>query len=294
MKWQIFRRPLYVENKIMKNETSSLLLWLTAIMLTACSPSKEDKTKEVGASAVPSSSSSASSQSDLNPIASNSNSVKQVESAPSSNCTNLHQIDGIDDFVRQVAENIDSSCLFERSPKELAAIWGIPGGDDPLKQAIFPDMDTDDPQNADKLMEAIDQMAKGGQDYNQQAVESAIQKMEALRQRDTLVLSTGKGTIQGTDQPPRITRHFGIEATPAYLEKHSGGFGGNFQNISQLPGYLRIRGKILENQRAFRLFNRDRSPDKPYLEMTFDESGKITQITVYENVANPISGIHLM
>ena len=294
MKWQIFRRPLYVENKIMKNETSSLLLWLTAIMLTACSPSKEDKTKEVGASAVPSSTSSASPQPDLNPIASNSNSVKQVEGAPSSNCTNLHQIDGIDDFVRQVAENIDSSCLFERSPKELAAIWGIPGGDDPLKQAIFPDMDTDDPQNADKLMEAIDQMAKGGQDYNQQAVESAIQKMEALRQRDTLVLSTGKGTIQGTDQPPRITRHFGIEATPAYLEKHSGGFGGNFQNISQLPGYLRIRGKILENQRAFRLFNRDRSPDKPYLEMTFDESGKITQITVYENVANPISGIHLM
>ena len=294
MKWQIFRRPLYVENKIMKNETSSLLLWLTAIMLTACSPSKEDKTKEVGASAVPSSASSASSQPDLNPIASNSNSVKQVESAPSSNCTNLHQIGGIDDFVRQVAENIDSDCLFERSPKELAAIWGIPGGDDPLKQAIFPDMDTDDPQNADKLMEAIDQMAKGGQDYNQQAVESAIQKIEALRQRDTLVLSTGKGTIQGTDQPPRITRHFGIEATPAYLEKHSGGFGGNFQNIHQLPEYLKSRGKILENQRVFRLFNRDRSPDKPYLEMTFDESGKITQITVYENVANPISGIHLM
>ena len=294
MKWQIFRRPLYVENKIMKNGTSSLLLWLTAIMLTACSPSKEDKTKEVGASAVPSSASSASSQPDLNPIASNSNSVKQVEGAPSSNCTNLHQIGGIDDFVRQVAENIDSSCLFERSPKELAAIWGIPGGDDPLKQAIFPDMDTDDPQNADKLMEAIDQMAKGGQGYNQQAVESAIQKMEALRQRDTLVLSTGKGTIQGTDQPPRTTRHFGIEGTPAYLEKHGGGFGGNFQNISQLPEYLKSRGKILENQRAFRLFNRDRSPDKPYLEMTFDESGKITQITVYENVANPISGIHLM
>lgn len=126
MKWQIFRRPLYVENKIMKNETSSLLLWLTAIMLTACSPSKEDKTKEVGASAVRSSSSSASSQSDLNPIASNYNSVKQVESAPSSNCTNLHQIGGIDDFVRQVAENIDSSCLFERSPKELAAIGAFP------------------------------------------------------------------------------------------------------------------------------------------------------------------------
>ena len=263
-------------------------------MLTACSPSKDDKTKEVGASATSSSASSASFQTDLQPTASDPDNVKQAESTPPSNCTNLHQISGIDDFVRQIAENIDSSCLFERSPKELAAIWGIPGGDDPLEQALFPDIDPNDPKNVDKVIEAIDQMAKGGQGYNQQVVESAIQKMEALRQRDTLVLSTGKGTIQGTDQPPRTTRHFGIEGTPAYLEKHGGGFGGNFQNISQLPGYLRIRGKILENQRAFRLFNRDRSPDKPYLEMTFDESGKITQITVYENVANPISGIHLM
>ena len=158
----------------MKNETSSLFLLITAIMLTACSPSKDDKTKEVGASATSSSASSAPSQIDLQPTASTPDNVKQTESTPPSNCTNLHQIGGIDDFVRQVAENIDSDCLFERSPKELAAIWGILGGDDPLKQAIFPDMDTDDPQNADKLMEAIDQMAKGGQGYNQQAIESAI------------------------------------------------------------------------------------------------------------------------
>jgi len=294
MKWQIFRRPLYVENKIMKNETSSLLLWLTAIMLTACSPSKEDKTKEVGASAVPSSTSSASSQSDLNPIASNSNSVKQVESAPSSNCTNLHQIDGIDDFVRQVAENIDSSCLFERSPKELAAIWGIPGGDDPLEQALFPDIDPNDPKNVDKVIEAIDQMGKGERSYNQQAIEPVVQEMEALRRRDTLVLSTGKQTSQGSNQPLRVTHNFDIEGTPEYLKKHGGGFGGSFQNISRLPEYLKSRGKIFEAQRVFRLFNRDRSPDKPYLEIVFDESGKIVSITVYENVSNPASGIHLM
>ena len=199
----------------MKNKTPSLFLLVAAIMLTACSPSKDDKTKEVGASATSSSESSAPSQIDLQPTASTPDNVKQAESTPPSNCTNLHQISGIDDFVLQVAENIDSSCLFEHSPKELAAIWGIPGGDDPLKQAIFPDIDADDPQNADKLMEAIDQMAKGGRDYNQQSVESAIQKMEALRQQDTLVLSTGKGTIQGTNQPPRTTRHFGIEGTPA-------------------------------------------------------------------------------
>ena len=291
MKWQIFRRPFYVENNIMKNETSLLLLLLTAIMLTACSPSKEDKTKEVGASAA---SSPASSQTDLTPTVSTSNSVKQVESAPSSNCANLHQIGGIDDFVRQVAENIDSSCLFERSPKELAAIWGVPGGDDPLAQAMFPDIDANDPENVDKVIEAIDQMAKGERSYDQQEVESLTKKVEILRQRDTLVLSIGKQTSQGSDQPLRITRNFGIEATPEYHKKHGGGFGGSFQNISQLPEYLKAHGKIFEAQRVFRLFNRDRSPDKPYLEIVFDESGKIVSITVYENVSNPASGIHLM
>ena len=278
----------------MKNKTPSLFLLVAAIMLTACSPSKDDKTKEVGASATSSSASSASFQTDLQPTASDPDNVKQAESTPPSNCTNLHQISGIDDFVRQIAENIDSSCLFERSPKELAAIWGIPGGDNPLGQAMFPDIDANAPENVDKAIEAIDQMAKGERSYDQQAVEPVVQEMKALRQRDTLVLSTGKQTSQGSDQPLRITRNFGIEATPEYLKKHGGGFGGSFQNISQLPEYLKSRGKIFEAQRAFRLFNRDRNPDKPYLEIVFDESGKIVLITVYENVSNPASGIHLM
>lgn len=220
--------------------------------------------------------------------------INKVESAPSSNCTNLHQIGSIDDFVRQVAENIDSSCLFERSPKELAAVWGIPGGDDPLEQALFPDIDPNDPKNVDKVIEAIDQMVKGERSYNQQAVEPVVQEMKALRRRDTLVLSTGKQTSQGSNEPLRITRNFDIEGTPEYLKKYGGGFGGSFQNISQLPEYLKSRGKIFEAQRVFRLFNRDRSPDKPYLEIVFDESGKIVSITVYENVSNPASGIHLM
>ena len=118
--------------------------------------------------------------------------------------------------------------------------------------------------------------------------------MKALRQRDTLVLSTGDHKSQGSNQPLRITRNFGIGGTPEYLKKHGGGFGGSFQNISQLPEYLKARGKIFEAQRVFRLFNRDRSPDKPYLEIVFDESGKIVSITVYENVSNPASEIHLM
>ena len=275
---------------MIKNNTSQFFLLSVAVLLAACSPDKQDKVKESAASAPLSSVFEKSNTNDKTV----ETDINKVESAPSSNCTNLHQIDGIDDFVRQVAENIDSSCLFERSPKELAAIWGIPGGDDPLAQAVFPDIDANDPKNVDKVIEAIDQMAKGERSYDQQAVESLTKKVETLRQRDTLVLSIGSHTSQGSNQPLRITRNFGIEATPEYLKKHGGGFGGSFQNISQLPEYLKARGKIFEAQRVFRLFNRDRSPDKPYLEIVFDESGKIISITVYENVSNPASEIHLM
>ena len=275
---------------MIKNNTSQFFLLFVAVLLAACSPDKQDKVKESVVSAPLSSVSEKSNTNDKTV----ETDINKVESAPSSNCTNLHQIDGIDDFVRQVAENIDSSCLFERSPKELAAIWGIPGGDDPLAQAMFPDIDADDPENVNKVIEAIDQMTKGERSYNEQVIEPLVQEMKALRQQNTLVLSIGSHTSQGSNQPLRITRNFGIEATPEYLKKHGGGFGGSFQNISQLPEYLKARGKIFEAQRAFRLFNRDRSPDKPYLEIVFDESGKIISITVYENVSNPASEIHLM
>ena len=275
---------------MIKNNTSQFFLLSLAVLLAACSPDKQDKVKESAASAPLSSVFEKSNTNDKTVEVD----INKVESAPSSNCANLHQIDGIDDFIRQVAENIDSSCLFERSPKELAAIWGIPGGDDPLTQAMFPDIDANDPENVNKVIEAIDQMTKGERSYNEQVIEPLVQEMKALRQRDTLVLSIGSHTSQGSNQPLRITRNFGIEATPEYLKKHGDGFGGSFKNISQLPEYLKSRGKIFEAQRAFRLFNRDRSPDKPYLEIVFDESGKIVLINVYENVSNPASGIHLM
>ena len=275
---------------MIKNNTSQFFLLSLAVLLAACSPDKQDKVKESAASAPLSSVFEKSNTNDKTVEVD----INKVKSSPSSNCANLHQIGGIDDFVRQVAENIDSSCLFERSPKELAAVWGIPGGDDPLTQAMFPDIDANDPENVNKVIEAIDQMTKGERSYNEQVIEPLVQEMKALRQQNTLVLSIGSHTSQGSNQPLRITRNFGIEATPEYLKKHGGGFGGSFQNISQLPEYLKARGKIFEAQRAFRLFNRDRSPDKPYLEIVFDESGKIVSITVYENVSNPASGIHLM
>ena len=95
---------------MIKNNTSQFFLLFVAVLLVACSPDKQDKVKESVVSAPLSSVSEKSNTNDKTV----ETDINKVESAPSSNCTNLHQIDGIDDFVRQVAENIDSSCLFER------------------------------------------------------------------------------------------------------------------------------------------------------------------------------------
>ena len=92
---------------MIKNNTSQFFLLSVAVLLAACSPDKQDKVKE---SAVSAPLSSVLEKSNTNDKTVETD-INKVESAPSSNCTNLHQIDGIDDFVRQVAENIDSSCL---------------------------------------------------------------------------------------------------------------------------------------------------------------------------------------
>lgn len=85
-------------------------------MLTACSPNKNDKTKEVGASAASSSASSASSQSDLQPAASAPDNVKQAESAPPSNCTDLHPATGIDDLMQQIAGQHTAAAVSRHPP----------------------------------------------------------------------------------------------------------------------------------------------------------------------------------
>lgn len=112
------------------------------MMLTACSPSKEDKTKENGASAASSTASAASSsapQTDLQPAASAPDNVKQAESVPPSNCTDLHPATGIDDLMQQIAEHIDSDCLFALSHHELETRFGLPGGGyDNIQRLLFP------------------------------------------------------------------------------------------------------------------------------------------------------------
>ncbi|HGG7754918.1 TPA: NMB0938 family lipoprotein [Neisseria meningitidis] len=266
----------------MKNKTSSLLLWLTAMMLTACSPNKEDKTKETGASAASSSASSASSQSDLQPAASAPDNVKQAESAPPSNCTGLHPATGIDDLMQQIAEHIDSDCLFALSHHELETRFGLPGDDsDNIQRLLFPDIRPEDPDYHQKIIQAIEDLHYGTRTISRQAQDAIMEQERRLREA-TLLLIQGSQETRGQGEEPKRARYFEVSATSAYLGRHNNGLGGNFQYISQLPGYLKIHGEMLENQSLFRLSNRERNPDKPFLDIHFDENGKITRIVVYE------------
>lgn len=265
----------------MKNKTSSLLLWLTAIMLTACSPSKDDKTKEVGASAASSSASSAPSQTDLQPTASAPDNVKQAESVPPSNCTGLHPATGIDDLMQQIAEHIDSDCLFALSHHELETRFGLPdSGYDNIQRLLFPDIRPEDPDYHQKIILAIEDLRYGKRTISRQAQDALMEQERRLR--EATLLTQGSEETRGQGEEPKRTRYFEVSATPAYSSRHNNGFGGNFQHISQLPGYLKIHGEMLENQSLFRLSNRERNPDKPFLDIHFDENGKITRIVVYE------------
>lgn len=272
----------------MKNETSSLFLLVAAIMLTACSPSKDDKTKEVGASAA----SSPSPQSDLEPAASNPDNVKQAESTPPLNCTGLHPATGIDDLMQQIAEHIDSDCLFALSHHELETRFGLPRGDsDNIHRLLFPDIRPEDPDYHQKIMQAIEDLRNGTRTVSQQA-QDAMMEQERRYQEATLLLTQGSQETRGQGEEPKRARYFEVSATSAYLSRHNNGLGGNFQYIDQLPGYLKIHGEMLENQSVFRLSNRERNPDKPFLDIHFDENGKITRIVVYEKniYFNPNTG----
>ncbi|HEZ2177084.1 TPA: d-alanine-poly(phosphoribitol) ligase [Neisseria meningitidis] len=279
----------------MKNKTSSLLLWLAAMMLTACSPSKEDKTKENGASAASSTASAASSsapQTDLQPAASAPDNVKQAESVPPSNCTDLHPATGIDDLMQQIAEHIDSDCLFALSHHELETRFGLPGGGyDNIQRLLFPDIRPEDPDYHQKIILAIEDLRYGKRTISRQAQNALMEQERRLREA-TLLLIQGSQETRGQGEEPKRTRYFEVSATPAYSSRHNNGLGGNFQYISQLPGYLKIHGEMLENQSLFRLSNRERNPDKPFLDIHFDENGKITRIVVYEKniYFNPNTG----
>lgn len=261
-------------------------------MLTACSPSKDDKTKEVGASAASSSVSSAPSQTDLQPTASAPDNVKQAESAPPSNCTSLHPATGIDDLMQQIAEHIDSDCLFALSHHELETRFGLPGGGyDNIQRLLFPDIRPEDPDYHQKIILAIEDLRYGKRTISRQAQNALMEQERRLREA-TLLLIQGSQETRGQGEEPKRTRYFEVSATPAYSSRHNNGLGGNFQYISQLPGYLKIHGEMLENQSLFRLSNRERNPDKPFLDIHFDENGKITRIVVYEKniYFNPNTG----
>ncbi|EMT9832425.1 hypothetical protein M0U23_000393 [Neisseria gonorrhoeae] len=137
-------------------------------------------------------------------------------------------------------------------------------------------------------MLAIEDLRYGTRTISRQAQDAMMEQERRLREA-TLMLTQGSQESREQGEEPKRARYFEVSATSAYLNRHNNGLGGNFQYIGQLPGYLKIHGEMLENQSLFRLSNRERNPDKPFLDIHFDENGKITRIVVYEK--NIYSGL---
>lgn len=191
-------------------------------------------------------------------------------------CRNLRRAEGIDDLVRQIYENLDTPCLFERPVQELAAVWGV-YAPEPL-----PDL----PKDSSGLPVVNEETAPLLERY-------FLKNRQFMETQNGLALSYGESYSSGGGYERRRTRRFSIEASIPYRQEH-GGFGGSF-HAGGLPGFLRGSGSELPHLHTYRWFNRQRSPDLPYLEILSDpQTGGITSITVYENVKIPESGIHKM
>lgn len=193
-----------------------------------------------------------------------------------SDCRNLHRVEGIDSLVRQIYENLDTSCLFDRPVQELAAVWGV------YTPNPLPDL----PKDGNGLPFLNEETAPVLEQY-------LLKNRQFLETQNSLALSYGEGFSSGGGYGRRRTRHFSIEASIPYRQEH-GGFGGSFR-AGGLPEFLRGSGSRLPHLHTYRWFNRQRSPDLPYLEILSDpQTQEITSITVYENVSIPESGIYKM
>ena len=252
-----------------------------ALLLAACSPQEQPSAQE----SAPVSAANPQAAAPQPPAAS-------ASAAPSAGCTNLHRAEGIDDLMRQIADNIDTPCLFERPTDELAGIWGIigSGSHGNIHAELFPELDPNAPDYQQRVSEEIQKLARGQRQVDPALVRRLQAEHAAVKQSESLCLTKGSSTSSAPGTEPRTVRKFSICTTERYRARH-GGFGGSFQNIRTLPAYLTERGNFVTGG-VFRLFNRNRSPNLPYLEIRFEpESGRITRITIYEGVENLQSGI---
>lgn len=208
-------------------------------------------------------------------------------------CQPIVQTTQIDEMVRQIVANLDDAqCLFAHNLDNVQAAWGF-GKIPNMQTLLFPELNPKDPNYQEKLLAEMHKIQN-----NQRTIPAdVLQKIEqhaAQIQNQHFIFQTGIGTTQSDGETARHYRHFTIAAISEYLNQNHG-LSRELQNINALPAYLQERGQLFEAQSVFRIFNRARSADAPYLEIHFDsETGRIERITVYEKVPNPQSGIHLM
>ena len=203
-----------------------------------------------------------------------------VQAAPSG-CRNLQRVTDINHLLRQLADNLDNACLFNSSVNSLNNTLFEP---DTADTVLFPELDPNAEDYRQRIDLAFEAITTGGR-----AMPPPEKWQEYMREMEKYVensigfhLSEGSNTFSMQGYEPRRARALHVSTD---LETASRNL---FGNITDLPPDLAARGITSRDRHGgtFRL-PADCNPDRPFLLINFDQTGRNTDIAVYERTTNP-------
>ena len=203
-----------------------------------------------------------------------------VQAAPSG-CRNLQRVTDINHLLRQLADNLDNACLFNSSVNSLNNTLFEP---DTADTVLFPELDPNAEDYRQRIDLAFEAITTGGR-----AMPPPEKWQEYMREMEKYVensigfhLSEGSNTFSMQGYEPRRARALHVSTD---LETTSRNL---FGNIKDLPPDLAARGITSRDRHGgtFRL-PADCNPDRPFLLINFDQTGRNTDIAVYERTTNP-------
>ena len=182
--------------------------------------------------------------------------------APNGKCTNLRPAADMEDLMRQIAENLDSPCLFAYSPKELEQAWQI----NPMPNIhaiMFPELNPNEPDYTDKVNQEMEKVMTGKRTLDAATAKRVENEMHNMRPQSAVSIGSG------TNKEPRAGRYFSINPNSEHKAQY-GGFGKGFNYIDDLPEFFRQYG--------------ERAPA--------DGRGKINYIHVYDKQRDVLRSSH--
>ena len=203
-----------------------------------------------------------------------------VQAAPSG-CRNLQRVTDINHLLRQLVDNLDNACLFNSSVNSLNNTLFEP---DTADTVLFPELDPNAEDYRQRIDLAFEAITTGGR-----AMPPPEKWQEYMREMEKYVensigfhLSEGSNTFSMQGYEPRRARALHVSTD---LETTSRNL---FGNIKDLPPDLAARGITSRDRHGgtFRL-PADCNPDRPFLLINFDQTGRNTDIAVYERTTNP-------